>query len=127
MKSVLAFILLMLCTSVSGTTYYVSQTGSNSNSGSSSSPWATLSYACAHATKSGDIIHINAGTITETAQSNLAAGVSIAGEGVTSVIRSHYDSGAADDKNNALIRIYSSFSQQMAIIQYLISNLMEII
>lgn len=94
--------------SVSGTTYYVSQTGSNSNSGSSSSPWATLSYACSHATKSGDIIHINAGTITETAQSNLAAGVSIVGEGVTSVIRSHYDSGSADDKNNALIRIYSS-------------------
>jgi hypothetical protein len=108
MKSALAFILLILSMSVSGTTYYVSQTGSNSNSGSSSSPWATLSYACSRATKSGDIIHINAGTITETAQSNLAAGVSIVGEGLTSVIRSHYDSGSADDKNNALIRIYSS-------------------
>jgi hypothetical protein len=108
MKFALAFILLILSTSVSGTTYYVSQTGSNSNNGSSSAPWATLSYACAHATKSGDIIHINAGTITETAQSNLAAGVSIVGEGVTSIIRSHYDSGSADDKNNALIRIYSS-------------------
>jgi uncharacterized repeat protein (TIGR02059 family) len=89
MKNVLTILLLFLCTTVGATTYYVSPTGSDSNNGSSSSPWKTLANACAKATVSGDIIHINAGTYPETQRSSLAVGVSIEGEGVTSLITSN--------------------------------------
>jgi hypothetical protein len=77
---------------MTGTTYYVSPGGSDSNSGSSSAPWKTLAYACSKATVAGDIIHVNAGTYLETNQCVLAAGVSIEGDGVTSYIKSHYAS-----------------------------------
>ena len=53
-----------------------------------SSPWKTLAYACSRVKTSGDIIHLNAGTFIETAQSSLAVGVSIEGEGVATVIQS---------------------------------------
>jgi uncharacterized repeat protein (TIGR02059 family) len=82
-------VLLFLCASLtlSGTTYFISSTGSDLNNGSSAAPWKTLSYACSKALVSGDIIHVNAGTYIETAQSNLAVGVSIEGDGISSVIR----------------------------------------
>ena len=47
-----------------------------------------LAYACSKATVSGDIIHINTGTYVETTQSSLAAGVSIVGDGNSSIIHS---------------------------------------
>jgi uncharacterized repeat protein (TIGR02059 family) len=80
--------LLFLSLSVSGATYYIDPSGLDSNNGSSSSPWRTLAYACSKVTTAGDIIHVNSGSYTETIQSILAAGVSIEGEGVTSVILS---------------------------------------
>ncbi len=88
MKNALWVILLLLGTSAAGTTYYIDPAGNNSNNGSSASPWKTLAYACSKATVSGDIIHINAGTYVETTQSSLAAGVSIAGDGNSSIIHS---------------------------------------
>ena len=86
-----SFVLLLICfnLTISGATYYIDPSGKNTNNGSSSSPWNTLAYACSKATASGDIIHVNAGIYTETAQSVLAVGVSIEGAGVTSVIKSH--------------------------------------
>jgi uncharacterized repeat protein (TIGR02059 family) len=89
MKNTLIIIFLFLSSVVGATTYYIDPSGSDSNNGSSSSPWKTLAYACSKATSSGDIIHVNAGTYTETAQSSLAVGVSIEGVGVTSIIKSH--------------------------------------
>jgi hypothetical protein len=84
--------LLILVASVSqivtATTYYIDPTGSNSNDGSSAHPWLTLSYACSKVKTSGDIIHVNPGTYIETAQSILAVGVSIEGDGASSVIDS---------------------------------------
>jgi len=74
---------------MTGTTYYLDPSGNDSNNGSNSSPWKTLAYACSKATISGDIIHVNAGTFTETIQSSLAVGVSIEGVGVNSIILSH--------------------------------------
>jgi hypothetical protein len=71
------------------TTYYIDPAGNNGNSGSIDSPWLTLTYACANAITSGDIIHVNTGTYTETTQSVLAVGVSIEGAGVTSKIISN--------------------------------------
>ena len=89
MKIILtAFLLFVNLMIQAQTTYYIDPAGNNDNNGSISSPWLTLTYACAHAINSGDVIHINAGTYTETVQSVLAVGVSIEGTGVTSVIRS---------------------------------------
>lgn len=88
MRNYLAVILLFFGLSVSGATYYVDPSGSDSNNGSSGSPWKTLAYACSKVKTSGDIIHLNSGTFIETAQSLLAIGVSIEGEGVSSVIQS---------------------------------------
>jgi uncharacterized repeat protein (TIGR02059 family) len=87
-KNALWAILILLSTSAAGTTYYIDPSGSNSNNGSSTSPWKTLAYACSKATASGDIIHVNAGTYVETSQSSLAAGVSIVGDGNLSIIHS---------------------------------------
>ena len=76
--------------------YWVAETGSNiSGDGSYANPWATLAYACSQAVVPGDVIHIKAGTITETIQSVLAVGVSIIGAGNTSIIHSHISTVAA--------------------------------
>jgi hypothetical protein len=100
-NSLIILLLLLLSTTIGATNYYIDPSGSDSNSGSSSSPWKTLSYACSKATTSGDIIHVNAGTYTETVQSALAVGVSIEGVGVTSIIKSHVGG------SNWTIQLYS--------------------
>lgn len=70
------------------TLYWVAETGSDvSGDGTYANPWATLAYACSQVTTPGDVIHVKAGTIYETVQSVLAAGVSIIGAGATSIIK----------------------------------------
>lgn len=88
MKKILIVFLLLISFGAYSATYYISTTGSNSNDGSVGSPWLTLKYACDHATTSGDVIHVNSGTYNETQQSILRVGVSIVGEGITSIITS---------------------------------------
>jgi hypothetical protein len=88
-----AFLLFFSLMIEAQTTYYIDPSGTNANSGSIDSPWLTLAYACAHVITPGDIIHVNAGTYTETAHSDLAVDVSIEGTGVTSVINCKYTSG----------------------------------
>jgi hypothetical protein len=68
--------------------YWVSTTGTDGAGvdGSSDTPWHTLAYACTRATTAGDIIHIEAGTFTETIQSVVLPGVSIIGSGDTTII-----------------------------------------
>lgn len=56
-------------------TYYVSTTGSNSNDGSSGSPWLTLQYAETTATN-GDTVNVSGGTYTENDATNHAWTVS---------------------------------------------------
>jgi hypothetical protein len=71
------------------TTYYVSSTGNDvTGNGTAGSPWKTLVKATTVVTTSGSIIHVNAGTYTETATCYLAIGVSIEGDGITSILRS---------------------------------------
>ena len=71
--------------------YWVAETGSDiSGDGTYANPWATLGYATTQATTPGDVIHVKAGTITETVQSSLAVGVSIIGAGNSSIIKSNY-------------------------------------
>ena len=89
MKKLVIFLFLIISLVSQATTYYVATTGSNSNNGSSATPWLTLVYASTH-TIAGDIIHIKAGTYSITSQIILPMGVSIEGDGVTSVISSTY-------------------------------------
>jgi hypothetical protein len=93
MKKLFTLLLLFICLTIQATTYYVRTDGNNSHSGTtntSAGAWASLYYACAHATNSGDIIHVAAGTYTETQECDLAVGVSIIGDGLTTHIKSHY-------------------------------------
>ena len=94
MRNSFVILLLYISLSLSGATYYIDPSGNNANTGSVSSPWKTLSYACSRVNNPGDIIHVNAGTYVEISQSNLAVGVSIMGEGVTSIILSHISSAS---------------------------------
>ncbi len=70
--------------------YYISPTGNDAvGKGTAASPWKTLFKACSSVTTPGDIIHVNAGTYTETVQCSLAPGVSIEGDGqVTTILKS---------------------------------------
>jgi uncharacterized repeat protein (TIGR02059 family) len=89
MRKLLILLLLWISVSVQATTYYLAPNGSDaSGNGSTGSPWKTLSYACTKATSSGDIIHVNAGTYALTSSVSVPAGVSIEGDGVTSLITS---------------------------------------
>jgi uncharacterized repeat protein (TIGR02059 family) len=92
MKNILIILFLSISVAVGATTYYIGPSGSDSNNGSSSSPWKTLAYACSKVTTSGDIIHVNAGSYTETSQCVLATGVSIEGVGDASHIIFSYNS-----------------------------------
>jgi hypothetical protein len=92
-KNALILMLLFLTTAVSATTFYIDPTGKDSNTGSSTSPWKTLLYACSKVTTPGDIIHVNAGTYTENSPCQLSPGVSIVGDGNTSVINTNFYAG----------------------------------
>ncbi|MCB0710212.1 MAG: hypothetical protein KDC15_12570, partial [Chitinophagaceae bacterium] len=72
-------------------TYYISPTGNDvTGTGSISNPWKTLRKATSTITTPGNIIHVNAGTYIETSTCILAPGVSIEGDGVTSVIKASF-------------------------------------
>jgi uncharacterized repeat protein (TIGR02059 family) len=100
MRNTLIILFFCFSTAVGATTYYISPSGSDSNSGTSSSPWKTLAYACSKVTSPGDIIHVNAGTYNESSQSQLPVGVSIEGAaGAVPVINLSYQDaqGAGHD------------------------------
>lgn len=89
------FILISLVQlNVVATNYYVSPTGSNSNSGTSpGSPWLSVSYACSHVTaNAGHIINLSAGTFTENNIITIPSGVSLIGAGSsnTTIVINHY-------------------------------------
>jgi hypothetical protein len=71
-KSFKLVILLVLTSGnvLSAATYYVSKTGSDSNNGSSSSPFLTISKSISAATSAGDVVNIGAGTYSETVTLN---------------------------------------------------------
>ena len=69
-------------------TFYISTSGNdNTGTGTATSPWRSLYKATSTVSTSGSIIHVNAGTYTETMTCSLMPGVSIEGDGVTSVLR----------------------------------------
>lgn len=63
-------------------TYYVDPNGNDTaGNGSQSSPWKSLSNACAKVKSSGNTIYINAGNYTDNNGCNLATGVNLQGAG----------------------------------------------
>ena len=92
MKKLFTILFCLLFFIGNASTYYIRTDGNNANTGttnSSGGAWRTLVYACAHTT-SGDIIHVVAGTFTEAGQATLPVGVSIEGDGVTSIIQASF-------------------------------------
>ncbi|MEP7255326.1 MAG: hypothetical protein ABI666_06090, partial [Ferruginibacter sp.] len=87
MKLFLLIISLFICGVTQATTYYISPTGNDATgNGSAANPWKTLAKATSTVTTVGDIIHVNAGTYTETQSLNLAKGVSVEGDGAATTI-----------------------------------------
>jgi len=89
MRFLCSFVILFSFFGSNAQTYYISPGGSDAKgNGTAGNPWQTLYKATTVVTTPGSIIHVNAGTYLETGQVALAAGVSIEGEGVSSVIKS---------------------------------------
>lgn len=89
MKRLLTILFLFLFSISNAAIFYISPTGNDiTGNGSIGNPWKTLYKATTTVTSTSNVIFVNAGTYTETLQSSLAAGVSIEGAGITSIIKS---------------------------------------
>jgi nicotinamide mononucleotide transporter len=90
MKQTVTLLIFILFISTGfANTYYISPNGNdNSGTGTSSNPWQSLFRATGSVVQPGDIIHVMAGNYTEKVRCILAPGVSIEGEGASSVIQS---------------------------------------
>ena len=87
MKKLLTIILILSTSALFAQTFYISTSGNDAANGSVATPWKTLAKATA--TVTAGIIHVNAGTYTESQTLNLATGVSIEGDGAaTTIIKS---------------------------------------
>src|SRR5664280_1956586 len=108
MKNTLIILLFLLSNTIGATTYYISTSGSNSNNGSSGSPWATLAYACTKTT-AGDVINVGIGTFNEGSnQAIVPAGVSIIGQGITSIISYTYSGANESTETNGCVVLSSA-------------------
>ena len=91
MKKLFTLFAIFFCLAANAATYYISPSGNDATgNGSAASPWKTLYKATSTVTSSGNIIHVNAGTYIETLTSTLAVGVSIEGDGTTSIIKASF-------------------------------------
>ena len=88
-------------------TFYISNSGNNLNDGSYANPWASLSYACSQVTLPDSIIFVRAGMYIEPNECVLNVGVSIDGEGDTSVIVSHFTTTRDGGSNHGSILLKS--------------------
>jgi hypothetical protein len=92
MKKFLLIASMLFSLWTNATTFYISSSGNdNTGNGTLGNPWKTLAKAISTVTTSGDNIHVNAGTYLETVKCSLAPGVSLDGEGVTSIIKSTFN------------------------------------
>jgi nicotinamide mononucleotide transporter len=89
MKLLFSLILVLIFQYGFATIYYINPKGNDkTGNGSINNPWQSLYRATSTVTKPGDIIHVMSGTYIETIRCNLALGVSIEGDGTTSIIQS---------------------------------------
>jgi len=92
MKRIITILLVLFSCICHAATYYVRTDGNNGASGLNNTTnittgaWATMAYAVTNATTAGDIIYVVAGTHTVSTELGLAVGVSVTGDGVTSII-----------------------------------------
>lgn len=96
----LLYILLFLPLELFGqTTWYVATTGNDgTGDGSEGNPWLTIKKASTEVAVSGDIIHVEPGTYTESQRTNLALGVSLEGEYTpTTIINYTYNAASFSD------------------------------
>ena len=90
MKKLITILFFFAAITSHTATYYVSTTGNDgTGDGSIGNPWLTL-YKATNTVTSGNTIHVNAGTYTETLTSILATGVNIEGDGITSIIKASF-------------------------------------
>lgn len=76
-----------LVSSALSATYHVSSTGSDTNDGSSATPWKTIKYASNQVVGGlGHTIQVAAGTYTETGGFNLREGTNLIGAGIDQTI-----------------------------------------
>lgn len=89
MKLVFTLFLFSVFHCTFAATYYISPKGSDENgNGTLSNPWHSLYKATSTVTTPGSIIHVMEGTYVEVQQCQLSVGVSIEGEGTTSILKS---------------------------------------
>lgn len=93
MKKLLFLLTILLPAFIYAQTFYISPSGNDAANGSVATPWKTLSKAINTARTAGNIIHVNAGTYTESTQLDLAVGVSIEGDGAGNTIIKSTTSG----------------------------------
>ncbi len=87
-KSVSVIFFLCFLNAAFATTYYISTTGNDvTGNGTIANPWRTLFKATSTVSGAGNIIHVNVGTYVETQQCLLAVGVSVEGDGITSILK----------------------------------------
>jgi hypothetical protein len=90
-------------------TYYISPIGSDTTgNGTITNPWRSLYKACNSVVTPGNTIFVKAGTYVETFPCNLAVGVSIDGEGITSIIKSHHTTPNSIIMSSAAIALVST-------------------
>lgn len=90
-------------------TFYVATNGSDANgNGTSTKPWASLYKASQMVTTSGYTIHIAAGTYTESHVCTIAVGVSVVGDGPTTIIKGTYKTAGNTNLTGATILLNSS-------------------
>ncbi|MCC7159832.1 MAG: right-handed parallel beta-helix repeat-containing protein, partial [Ignavibacteria bacterium] len=97
MRLFFSLILILLLQNSFAQTYYISPLGNDvTGNGSIGNPWKSLYKATSTVTTAGSIIHVKAGVYNEALQSVLSVGVSIEGEGVSSVIQSSFSKDWAE-------------------------------
>lgn len=97
MRLFFSLILILLLQNSFAQTYYISPLGNDvTGNGSIGNPWNSLYKATSTVTTAGSIIHVKAGVYNEALQSVLSVGVSIEGEGVSSVIQSSFSKDWAE-------------------------------
>ncbi len=90
MTSHLLLILGFICSlsTTRAADFYISPAGhDDTGTGTRSAPWKTLHKATASVSTPGSLIRVLAGEYLETQQCHLAVGVSLEGEGITSIIK----------------------------------------
>lgn len=94
MKKILIFLLMIASLTANATVWHIATTGNDgTGDGTAAAPYATIATGISHAS-SGDTVYVVAGTYNITTQMSVGTGISIVGEGATSIVASSSAIGA---------------------------------